>query len=125
MNEAESKSLLIIADLYFAAKLNEAAKHLGYAPLGAGNLQIARKRVREARPTAIIVSMNKEGFDWETFVVELKDDVETVDIPILVFGSHVDTEGFRRAETAGADIVVANSQISANFPYLLTDLLRE
>lgn len=120
----ESKGLLlIIADLFFLAKLKEAAKSLRYESTGAANADIALKRLRELRPLAVILSLNKEGFDWERFLTEARANDATKDVPILAFGSHVDTAAFKRAAELGADMTAPNSQVSAQFDYLLYNLL--
>ncbi len=115
--------LLIIADLFFFAKLREAAISLGYEATGAGNMDIARKKMTEDEFLAVFLSFNKDGFDWEEFLTHARSAPETRELPILTFGNHVDTAAFSRAEELGADMVVPNSQIASDFPYVLTSLL--
>jgi hypothetical protein len=115
--------LLIIADLFFFAKLRECAISLGYEATGAGNMDIARKKLAEDEFLAVFLSFNKDGFDWEGFLTHARSTPETRELPILTFGNHVDTAAFSRAEELGADMVVPNSRIASEFPYVLTSLL--
>ncbi len=116
-------TLLIIADLFFFAKLREAAMSLGYGATGAGNMDIARKKLAEHEFLAVFLSFNKDGFDWEEFLRHARSEDETRELPILAFGNHVDTAAFSRAEELGADMVVPNARIASEFPYVLTALL--
>jgi PleD family two-component response regulator len=114
--------LLIIADLYFFAKLREGAISLGYEATGAGNMDIARKKLAEDKFVAVLLSFNKDGFDWEECLTHVRSRAETRELPILTFGSHVDTGAFKRAKEVGADMVVPNSQIASDLPYVLASL---
>ena len=116
------RKLLVIADLFFLAKVQTSAKVLGYQTTGARDLTVARRRVREEPLCGVILSMQKEDFDWEEFLQEMKSDPTTSALPILVFGSHVDASGFSRARELGADLVVPNSQIASDFAGLLIRL---
>ncbi|MDA1190571.1 MAG: hypothetical protein O3A46_02680 [Candidatus Poribacteria bacterium] len=116
-------TLLVIADLLFFAKLQAGARSLGYDAIGAGNLDIARRRLIEKEPIAVFLSMEKERFDWGAFITEVKGNEATADLPILAFGSHMVGEAFKRARELGADMVAPNSQIASEFPELLTGLL--
>ena len=123
MNASESRGkLLIIADLFFFAKLLEGAKVLGYEATGAGNLDIARKRLEENRFIAALVSMDKEGFDWQAFIQEVKAGPMAETLPILAFGSHVNVEAFKTAKRLGADMTASNSRVASEFPYLIGSL---
>ena len=115
--------LLIVADLFFFAKLHEAAKSLGYESTGAGNMDIARKKLAENEFLAVLLSFNKDGFDWEALLTYVRAQPGTRELPVLTFGNHFDTAAFRRAKEVGADMVVPNSQIASEFPYVLTSLL--
>ena len=120
----DTKTLLVIADLFFAAKLKECAKSFGFETVGAANVEIAKKRLVETRPDAVFLSMNKQGFVWESFLADVRSDADTKNLPVLVFGSHVDRDGFRRAEELGANLVVPNSRVASEFPYLLASLVK-
>jgi len=120
----ETKTLLVIADLFFAAKLQEYARSFGFETVGAANLDIAKRRLAEVRPAAVFLSMNKPGFDWETFLADVRAHAETANLPVLVFGNHVDRALFRRAEELGANLVVPNSRVASEFPYLLASLVK-
>ena len=122
-SEASKGKLLIIADLFFFAKLHECAKALGYESTGAGNMDIAHKKLAENDFLAVLLSFNKDGFDWEALLTHMRSQPETAELPVLTFGNHMDTAAFRRAKEVGADMVVPNSQIASEFPYVLTSLL--
>ncbi|MBT3267126.1 hypothetical protein HN371_08245 [Candidatus Poribacteria bacterium] len=115
--------LLIVADLFLFAKLREGAISLGYEATGAGNIDIARKKLAEEQFLAVLLSFNKDGFDWEGLLAHVRSTPETRELPVLAFGSHVDTAAFKRAKELGADMVAPNSQIASDFPYVLTSLL--
>ncbi|GIX07929.1 MAG: hypothetical protein KatS3mg115_2332 [Candidatus Poribacteria bacterium] len=118
-------TFLVVADLFFFAKLQESLRYLGYEAIGAGNLEIARRRLREIPLRGVLLSLHKEGFDWRQFLKELRADPQTQGLPVLVFGSHVEVEAFREAEQLGADLTASNGEVAARFEYLLGNLLGE
>ena len=118
MTESKGK-LLIIADLFFFAKLLEGAKVLGYEATGAGNLEIARRRLKENEFIAALVSMDKDGFDWVGFIEEVKSGPLADTLPLLAFGSHMNVEAFQKAKELGVDMVASNSRVASELPYLI------
>ncbi|MBM3214821.1 hypothetical protein FJZ36_07900 [Candidatus Poribacteria bacterium] len=124
ISEAPPRRLLVLADLYFAAKLKECARSFSFETLGARDEQSAFERIETHAPEAVFLSMNRDGFDWRAFLSALRANAATSTLPVLVFGSHVDRDGFREAEALGADIIVPNSRVASEFPYLLASLVK-
>ena len=73
------------------------------------------------QPVLLIFDLNNNEIPWRHWIASLKSSPATRRIPILCFGSHVDTETLTSAKNMGADIVVARSRFSSAMP----DLIRQ
>ena len=73
------------------------------------------------QPVLLIFDLNNEQIPWRHWIASLKSSPATRRIPILCFGSHVDTDTLVAAKEMGADTVVARSRFSSAMP----DLIRQ
>jgi len=71
------------------------------------------------RPRAMIVDLNITSLQPLDLITELKKDVQTTDIPVVGYVSHVQTELIRAAQSSGFDRVMARSAFSKELPALL------
>jgi DNA-binding NarL/FixJ family response regulator len=108
MTDAKESVATLVDDMFFAAKINNAATTAGRV--------IERVRSREqleglaANPPAlIIIDLNSDRLDPIEAIRFLKTSVELAAIPIVGFVSHVQTELIRSAQSAGCDYVLPRS----------------
>ena len=103
------KVLALVENLFFAAKINEAAGGAGaeieYARDNSRLLDLARAD----RPSLIILDLNAEGARPFEALTRLKADAELRDIPTLGFFAHVQVELLEQARRAGCDRVLPRS----------------
>ena len=109
---APSPPVLVIADLFFVAKLRSMFSELGYESLSVREEQEALRLCQESRPAHLILDLNVSGFDWERLVSELKSDPALATIPILAFTNHADKDRIARARELGCERVVTKGQIA-------------
>jgi predicted metal-dependent hydrolase len=147
--QAEKQPLIIafIADVFFVVKVEQAAQALGFRvewiervsqvsdaePLPPGRYY-AEHLVGPGRalidlltlrlPALLIFDMNNAEIPWREWIALIKSAPATRRIPLLAFGSHVDTASLRDAREAGADAVLARSQFSASLPELIRKYAR-
>jgi hypothetical protein len=131
-----------VADLIFAARIEDAAGRLGYrmqwieraervAPLEA---QPAGRQLGEhlagpgaalidlvsaLRPALMLFDLGNDQIPWRQWVALLKSAPATRRYPLLCYGSHVDAATLLAAEHAGADAVVPRSRFAAELPALI------
>lgn len=117
--EDDSESVAVLVDdMFFAAKINDAASACGRV--------IERVRSREQLeglaanpPSLIIVDLNSDRLDPFEAIRFLESSAELGHVPIVGFVSHVQTELIRNAQTAGCDYVLPRSA----FTKLLVDIV--
>lgn len=116
--------ILVETNLFFSAKLAASLKFAGYGVEIQRDFEGAR---RKAGPetSAIVVNLSAPGIDVLEIIRDLKGAPETAGIPILGFGGHKERELFQRAESAGCDLVVPNSAVSAELPALIERMKRK
>jgi uncharacterized protein len=113
--------LLIVAlepDLFFAARIDSAVKHAGAQPLIVETGPALWEGI-ERWPELVLIDLGAEG--WEEPVRRAKNLPHTRSIPIVAYGSHVDTGLLRSAREAGVDHAWARSRFVSELP----DLIRE
>src|SRR5882757_405294 len=110
--------LAVVSDLFFSAKINEAAKHAGvklqYVTTESGLLEKAR-----SNPPLIIFDLNFDAARPLDLIAKLKGDAELNSIKLIGYLSHVQTDLKRQAEQTGCDEVMARSAFSMNLPEIL------
>lgn len=136
-----------VADLIFAARIEDTAERLGYrmrwieraeqvAPLEA---EPARRQLGEPltgpgaalidlvsaqRPALMLFDLGNAQIPWRQWVALLKTSPATRRYPLLCYGSHVDASTLRAAEHAGADAVLPRSRFIAELPALIQQYAR-
>ena len=110
--------LVVMSDLFFSVKINDAAKKLGASVEFVKDPDRAIEKAK-LKPPVIILDLNCTAINPLDLVHRLKRDPETVTIPIVGFVSHVQTELRQNAEDAGCDTVVARSAFAQNLGGIL------
>jgi predicted metal-dependent hydrolase len=147
IKERRKLILAFIKDIFFASKVEAAAKELGYevqwiergeqvAPPDpdAPSLQLAERlegqgaalldEITRSHPALLVFDLNNREVPWENWMAVIKSAPATRRIPILAFGSHVDSATLEAARSAGADKVVPRSQFSKHLPDLIETYAR-
>ena len=109
---------VLVDDMFFAAKINNAAS--------ACDRGVDRVKSRDQLeglvanpPSLIIVDLNSDRLDPFEAIRFLKSSAEIGHVPIVGFVSHVQTDLIRNAQTAGCDYVLPRSV----FTQLLADIV--
>ena len=118
MNNEAQTILAVVTDLFFSAKINEAAKRAGvtlkYVTTEKDLLEKAK-----ADPALIIFDLNFEAVRPIESIRKLKGTDELKHISILGYLSHVQTDLQRLAQEAGCDTVMPRSAFSMNLSQIL------
>jgi predicted metal-dependent hydrolase/CheY-like chemotaxis protein len=107
-------------DLFFAVRIDSAVKAAGARPVTVDNPAALWDAI-ERWPELVIVDLAVEG--WIEPVRRAKTLPHTKSIPIVAFGSHVDTGALRAAREAGCDHAWARSRFTSELPDLLQEIL--
>ena len=110
--------LAVIADLFFAVKIMDAAKKAGMTiELLKDPKEILEKA--KSNPAVIVIDLNLESVDPIKLISTLKSSADLKNISVIGFLSHVQTELKQKATEAGCDMVLARSAFSQNLPAIL------
>ena len=110
----------VIDDILFSVKVKTAAKHLGVDVFFERSADQVVPRIREKRPSLVILDLNGAKLRPLDVFETLKSDAELREIWTLGFVSHVQTETIVAARKAGVDQVLARSAFSERLGDILT-----
>ncbi len=115
MTETHRVGLLISGDLFFTSKVTGTAQALGLRVDEVGNLASATARLQVGDIGCVLLDLATPRLP----IVELIAAVPIPSrVPVIAFGSHVDTDVLEAARSAGAE-VMPRSQFSATLPEIL------
>ena len=118
-----SKILVVMSDIFFSAKINDAAKKLGATITVVQNEAKVTERLDAQQhgdqPVMLIMDLNCATVDPIRLISEIKANPATKSIPVVGFVSHVQTELRQKAAEAGCDVVVPRSVFAQDLPAIL------
>jgi CheY-like chemotaxis protein len=71
------------------------------------------------KPVLILFDLGNAEIPWRQWLPLIKSAPATRRIPVVAYGSHVDTETMKLAASCGADAVLARSRFTADLPEIL------
>src|SRR5580692_1018129 len=112
------KVLAVMSDLFFSAKINDAAKKLGMATVFVKDNAVALEQLK-LNPALVIFDLNCTSADPLELIKAMKENPATASIGTVGFVSHVQIDLKRKAEDTGCDTVVARSVFAQNLTAIL------
>ena len=100
-------------DLFFSAKINDAAKKLGMIAVFVKDKTIALEQLK-LNPVLVIFDLNCSSCNPLELIKIIKGNPETASIGTAGFISHVQTDLKQKAQDIGCDTVVARSVFAQN-----------
>lgn len=92
--------------------------HLVAEPLRGRN-GIFLDMVTRLQPALIIFDLSNESIPWSEWISIIASGSATRGMPVLCYGSHVDTETLKSAKQAGANQVLARSKFFSELPEVI------
>jgi len=109
----ESTSVLAVTDdLMFRSRIEVTLKNAGI-PVEFTTGEGLSAALRKATPGLVLLDYSQCGEAGMSTLRALKADSAADALPVVAYGPHMDLAGRDRAKAAGADAVVANSQIAS------------
>src|SRR6266702_4652639 len=118
---ANQTVLAVVSDLFFSAKITEAAKRAGVT-LEYVTTQKAVLEKAQSNPALIIFDLNFDAVHPVELIGKLKGNVDLKHISLLGYLSHVQAELKMKAQQAGCDVVMPRSAFSMNLPQILSSI---
>ena len=104
-------------DLFFAVRIEGAARAAGARPVVVETAAALWEAI-EAWPALVLIDLAAAS-GWDEVVRRAKSLPEFRAIPIVAFGSHVDTDTLKAARQAGCDHAWARSHFTTELPQLI------
>lgn len=118
---SEPLLLAVLDNLFFVAKIKEAAQQAGLRLETARSAAQALTKARTASPVLVLLDLDATACQPFDLIRQLKADEALRAIPLLGFVSHVNTGVQEQAREAGCDRVLARSVFSRDLPRLLKE----
>ncbi|GBL38007.1 hypothetical protein EMGBD1_16940 [Anaerolineaceae bacterium] len=142
-----SQPLLVafVSDLFFSTRIEGAARIAGFrvhlleradalpglpAPTAASGEALSGSTgslldwLSQLQPALLIFDIDSKTLPWELWIAALKSAPATRRLPVLCYGSHVDTERSARARDVGADAVIGKGRFTQALPQLIQKYAR-
>ncbi len=119
MPQRSTLVLAAVEDLFFLAKISDAARRAGLNAEFVKTENAVLERARQQRPLMVIVDLNANSLQPVKLIETLKAEESLKGVSLIGFVSHVQGELKQRALDAGASAVLARSAFSANLPQIL------
>lgn len=110
--------LLLSRDLLFTSKVTSEARAQGTRVLVAGNSALALAMIDQWRPRVLFLDLAAGELTSPAAILAYRQAAGT-DVPLVAFGSHVDTAGLAAAHDAGCDLVLPRSKFTHDLPELI------
>ena len=137
--DASPLILAFIADLNFSVRVESGARLLGFSVMFIERIEqialpeesVSGKQYAEHpagpgaglvdlvtlwKPVLILFDLGNRAIPWLDWIYLLTSSPATRRIPVVCFGSHIDTESFQAAKNAGARTVLARSRFFSDLP---------
>jgi DNA-binding NarL/FixJ family response regulator len=123
-----------VSDIMFQTRIESVAERLGVKVLWIGSADqiadiyidtqlcvgsVVLDHMIQMEPQLIIIDLENNSLPWVEWIPLLKDHPEVKQIPVVCFGSHVNTQIFKKARQIGADEVLARSRFVTTLPKLI------
>ena len=109
----------VLDDLFFGAKIQETARHLGVPLVVAGASRDLAAVIREHRPVLVILDLQSETCRPLEAIRAIKSDPGLRATQVLGYYAHVRDELKAAAAEAGCDDVLPRSALSTRLPEIL------
>ena len=119
MQKQPKKILAVMDDLFFTAKIGDAAKRAGLAVEFVKSEKDVLEKAKQEKPALIIFDLNFAAIQPLKVISKLKASAELKSISLIGYLSHVQGELKQKAHETGCDMVLARSALSQNLDQIL------
>jgi PleD family two-component response regulator len=116
------KVLVLLDNLFFAGKINQAAAHTDIKLIYTKKFDQALSLARAEQPNQIIVDLDATGCEPLKFLTLLTADADLQNIPTLGFVSHVNLQLQQLARAAGCNRIATRSSLDRNLAALFSQI---
>lgn len=117
---ARRVALLLDNDLFFSVKIADTLRHAGFQTRTVRTVGAFVAALADSQPLVALLNTGARGLDWQAATRAARD----AGLPVVAFGSHVDTDTQQRARALGATSVIANSKLAGDLAAVVERAIR-
>ena len=118
MTEQPQPVLVVISDLLFRSKIDDAARRAGVPLRVAKSPDQLERHLGNATPAVVLMDLEMEGLDTPAMLSRLRGTPEGAKIPVIGFAGHTNVEVIQAARADGVQ-VMARSAFVAQLPAMM------
>ena len=111
--------LLILSDLLFRSRIDDAARHAGVALRVAKSMEQLERHLGNGIPAMAIVDLEIDTMDPTAAIRRLRELPGGDALPVIAYAGHTNVAAIQAGRAAGAGVVLARSAFVAQLPALL------
>ena len=110
--------LVIITDLIFRSKIDDAARRAGVPLRVAKSPEQLERHLGNATPAVVLMDLEMEGADTSAMLARLRAHPEAATVPVIGFAGHTNVAVIHAARADGVQ-VMARSAFVAQLPAMM------
>lgn len=111
--------LLVISDLIFRSRIDDAARHANVPLRVAKSMEQLERHLSKETPSLAIVDLESDTIDTAAAIRRLRATLGGDSLRIVAYAGHTNLEAIKAGRDAGAGVVLARSGFIAQLPMLL------
>jgi CheY-like chemotaxis protein len=116
--QAPSAVFVVISDLLFRSKIDDAARRAGVPLRVAKSVEQLDRHLGTSAPAVVLVDLEMEGLDAPAMLGRLRAAPAGATVPVIGFAGHTNVEVIHAARASGVQ-VMARSAFVAQLPALM------
>lgn len=111
--------LLVMSDLIFRSRIDDAARHASVPLRVAKSMEQLERHVSKEMPSLVIVDLEADTIDTTAAIRRLRAMPGGDTLRIVAYAGHTNLDAIKAGRDAGAGVVLARSGLIAQLPTLL------
>ncbi len=117
--------LLVISDLLFRSRIDDAARHANVPLRVAKSMEQLERHLSNEAPALAIVDLESDTIDTAAAIRRLRAMPGGESLRIVAYAGHTNLDAIKGGRDAGAGVVLARSGFIAQLPTLLARVAEE
>lgn len=117
--------LLVISDLLFRSRIDDAARHANVPLRVAKSMEQLERHLSREAPALAIVDLESDTIDTAAAIRRLRATPGGEGLRIVAYAGHTNLDAIKAGRDAGAGVVLARSGFIAQLPTLLAKVAEE
>jgi CheY-like chemotaxis protein len=104
--------LIVISDLIFRSKIDDAARRAGVPLRVAKNVEQLERHLGNATPAVVLIDLEMDGLDTSAMLSRLRATPGAANVPVIGFAGHTNVEVIHAARADGVQVMARSAFVS-------------